>query len=748
MRIESVKLNNVRSYLSEQIRFPEGSLLLSGDIGSGKSTILYAIEFALFGFVGNLKGGSLLRKGKPAGWVEVALDVDGRKITINRTLKRSRDSVNQGLGFIAIDGVKTDCTAKELKARILELLGYPETLLDKSKELIYRYTVYTPQDEMKAILFNDAAARLDTLRKVFQIDKYKAIRDNSPVISSLLKEKIAGLSAKTENIPEKKKLLEDAAKKQTDKRADLGLLAPLIADTERKMALDKSLLKSYEADLKSFNALKVKLSEYGTGITEKNRTLEILLRERKSTEGQIGDCRASLSDSKKIESDFGHKLGILSHHVSRLDNETGAEESVKLEISGIERNLGIISEELSKAQAATSESKKLERNVLASDSCPVCLQPIAEQHKEHFRKKISAELLDSGRIATEKGAEKESLNARLAATREKRDVIIEQQRKLAGLSPLAKQFTDYSLESGITIREFDNRTYDVREVVVSLASCRKALEDARALKSGIAEKTSRLKTLDERISEATAEIKGLAAKKSAIEQELQKHSSLQSESDRVKSRLETLQQTEKELLVKKAGLERELENLDGTAALLSIEIAEKEADKKILDRTHQLKNWIDELFANLMDAIERSVMQKIHGEFDDLFRDWFNVLIEDETISAGLDDSFTPVVDINGYGVSLNSLSGGEKTSCALAYRLALNRAINDVSSTIKTSDVLMLDEPTDGFSSHQLEKVRDVLEQLNLPQVILVSHEPKVESFVRNVFRIFKEQHVSRVVC
>lgn len=139
-------------------------------------------------------------------------------------------------------------------------------------------------------------------------------------------------------------------------------------------------------------------------------------------------------------------------------------------------------------------------------------------------------------------------------------------------------------------------------------------------------------------------------------------------------------------------------------------------------------------------------MLNIHGLFNQLFQEWFSILIEDENVYAKLDDSFSPVIEQNGYEVSFQTLSGGEKTSAALAYRLALNKVINDVVSQIRTKDLLILDEPTDGFSSEQLDKVRDVLDRLGLKQIILVSHESKVESFVSNVIRIVKEGHVSEV--
>ena len=122
-------------------------------------------------------------------------------------------------------------------------------------------------------------------------------------------------------------------------------------------------------------------------------------------------------------------------------------------------------------------------------------------------------------------------------------------------------------------------------------------------------------------------------------------------------------------------------------------------------------------------------------------------MIDDETISVRIDDGFTPVIEQNGYETAVGNLSGGEKTAVALAYRLALNKVINDIISGINTKDILILDEPTDGFSSEQLDKVREVLRQIGIKQVIIVSHEPKIESFVDNIIRIGKDGHESSLV-
>jgi len=80
-----------------------------------------------------------------------------------------------------------------------------------------------------------------------------------------------------------------------------------------------------------------------------------------------------------------------------------------------------------------------------------------------------------------------------------------------------------------------------------------------------------------------------------------------------------------------------------------------------------------------------------------------------------------------------------------LAYRLSLNQVINSLLSKINTKDLVILDEPTDGFSDQQLDKMRDVLYQLNIKQLIIVSHEQKIENFVENVIRFKKENGVSK---
>src|SRR3989338_4840840 len=146
MIIKKIKLKNIRSYTDGEIKFPEGVILLSGDIGAGKSTVLLAIEFCLFGIVkGELSGSSLLRNGCNEGFVHLTFSIGDKEISIKRTLKKTSNGIVQDSGFLTINDVTQQLTPVELKQNIIDMLNYPQEALTK-KSFIFRYTVYTPQE--------------------------------------------------------------------------------------------------------------------------------------------------------------------------------------------------------------------------------------------------------------------------------------------------------------------------------------------------------------------------------------------------------------------------------------------------------------------------------------------------------------------------------------------------------------------------------------------------------------------------
>ncbi len=686
MILKSIKLENIRSYLNQQIDFPTGSVLLSGDIGSGKSTILLAIEFALFGVKRKeLSGSALLRHGKKEGSVELKFDVNQKEIIIKRKLKRGKEDIKQEAGHIIVNGIKKEGIHVELKTQILDLLGYPKDLITKSKDLVYRYTVYTPQDLMKQILMENKDIRLDTLRKVFNIDKYKRIKENSQIYIRELKEKRKNCQGKIEDLEEKKEIKKQRQEETKKFEEKLKKITPDLEKIKKELEENKKLTLKTEKSIKKLNELKKEFQLNGLNLNNKlekrktnNREIEILEKEinkikKELEEKEIKDIEAFLKEIKEKE----QELRLMSNTILEINKKISALETRK------------------------KHSFETKEKVSKLDQCPVCLQKVGEEHKEAIHQK--------------------------------------EQRLIDELEENIRFYKEREIKAKEKIEELNKKQEELRKKQTEI----KALIIKKESVKEKEDKKQNLSLQQERIKQ---EIGKINIKKIELNKKIEELKDIEKEYTKIKDNLEKIQSNEKKLEIEKRELEVKKEEISKLIKTLEEEIDKKLKTKQELNKISQYQNWLEEYFINLMNTMEKHVMLQVYREFNELFQQWFNTLIEDETLNVRLDDEFTPIIEQNGYETDIENLSGGERTAVALAYRLALNKVINDIIGEIKTKDILMLDEPTDGFSSEQLDKIRVVLEQLNIKQIIMVSHESKIESFVDSVIRINKAEHISQV--
>jgi len=693
MLIKAVRLHNIRSYVHQRVEFPLGSTLLAGDVGSGKSTILLAIEFALFGILrGTLEGSTLLRYGTDSGSVEVELEIDEKNIILKRTLKRGKNGITQEHGFIIIDGVKTEGTHTEIKARVLELLGYPREL-GRSKDLIYRFTVYTPQEDMKRILSEDKEIRLETLRKVFQIDKYKRVTENAEVVlrelKNLRKENLIRCESLEEETERKKELEKkiDEIKKQI-----MELDVEIKSVTEKEEHLGKNL-QEIESEMCIMQELKARLGSVMATLQEKNRLTNALKKEFAITQEGM--------KNKKKKLELGDDV---KKRIYELDEKIKHKEKIKEHIKELEHSMQDIQRTISQHEILVREASKRKNMIETLDKCPTCEQIVSREYKQGISIRQESTINELKSHAGSLEANKKRNEVQLKEIKSQLDEIIESERILARLTAEDKLIDEIA-----------------KEIL--------ALEE-------------RVKINNEQIENLIAENEKLTMERAEIDIKLKDFEETASRQKDLKEKMETILVREKELLVKKAMLTKEDESLKAMIDIINADVEEMEKNKEQASMLLEKISWITNYFIPVMDLIERNVMLKTHSQFNQYFRNWFSVLMEEETITARIDEEFTPVIEQNGYEVSIENLSGGEKTSCALAYRLALAKVVNDIVSPIRTQDLIILDEPTDGFSSEQLDRIKDVLDQLNFKQVIIVSHESKIESFVDNIVRLKKSEN------
>ncbi|MGV8168949.1 MAG: AAA family ATPase [Candidatus Nanoarchaeia archaeon] len=697
MQLKSLSLKNIRSYPSLNLEFKTGSTMLSGDIGAGKTTILLSIEFALFGLMkGMLSGNTLLRHGCKEGNVTLTFISGKDEIKVSRSLKRTSSSVTQDSGYLEINNTRAEYTAVELKSRILSILGYPDELLTKSKSLIYRYTVYTPQEEMKQIILDDEDERLEKLTKIFNIDKYKRIRENAEAYAKELRSETKILNTLEQEFSlletQKKSLevsLEDRGLALQNLQGQIDFQAKKISESEQK-------LKEIEEAVKTHNSI--------------TQEINLLLAEQRNHKRNIDSAAAEIKSlelqKKRITEDLSSEEIKKTRELTAVNDELEEYREKKKEN---EQKFIEAKSRLGTLERKKEESEELKKNISSLEKCPVCQQEVGKSHKDHIAEEENKKL--------EELKEKEQKLKEIEEKTNKNITIIQKKIETLQVELLEikqqEQKIVYRKKQELMLKEIEQklseRTKNKLETETLLLEC---IEK----ESGLREKAETLLIDSKLVKEISDELK--AMKDSFLKLKVEEGKNSQAIKDITKNLEENEKNTEK----KKLELEK-------------------------IKRKKEVEHWLSNHFVSLMDVIEKNVLASIRAEFKTYFEEWFSMLIEDESITATLDERFTPKITQNGYDTEIENLSGGEKTSVALAYRLALNKVINTMHSTIKTKDLIILDEPTDGFSSHQLDKVRDVLEALNCKQTIIVSHETKMESFVSHILRIRKHEHESGIM-
>ena len=840
MLLKSISLDNIRSYNSEKMIFPEGSTLLSGDIGAGKSTILLAVEFALFGIgKGEISGESLLRNGKNDGAVELDFSVDGKDVKIKRTLKRQKDSVAQGTGSIEINGSKKEATAVELKSEILSLLGYPKEALTK-KSLIYRYTVYTPQEEMKHILFDEKDHRLNTLRRVFNIDRYKRVAENSLIYVRKLKEDRKELKGEIFDIDEKEKLYANTMQLILTIQNDISKAESSAKDLKSRLERKKSEIKEHESKIKSFNDLRKDLELKKNDLRNKNEIIETKTKDKLDLKERIAELKEKLDEidsiiaeqygsqkkeiisglksaeeidstletvqkilSEKEESvasrtnsyltakekldssrkrmaeldaELGSKLGMLKgidskkSCVDALKQSIARKHDVKAAIDQAEKQLQDMMMHLQELQLNKNNSQKIKDTITKMNECPTCMQQVSATYKLNLIERERSMQEELKRKVGELNIAGKRISEELDGLKREHDIILANELELKKLETEMKSLEQLGKEAGEktsilgslkkAVAEYEKNASDAEAAAIE--SLKRDIEDSKSLlkfaselklktqqkdfiSRSIEEKELKIKELNEeemKLDEESELIKdGIASIVESIEEMGNPEESYLG----IKAELDQLMKWDMDAQLKHSSLRKEIEVYESTNERLRKELEHKKESRKKLQSIDSMQAWIEDYFMKLMASIEKHMFSRVYHEFNNLFQEWFNVLVDDELMSIKLDYDFSPVVEQNGYTIDVEHLSGGEKTAVALAYRLALNKVINDIMSGIKTKDIIILDEPTDGFSTDQLDKIRHVLEQLNTKQTIIVSHESKIESFVSNIIRINKHEHISK---
>ena len=695
MIIQSVKLKNIRSIKNLEIEFPPSTMLFYGDIGSGKSSLLKAIEFGLFGTLtaAELSGDSLLRRGENRGTVELTFLIDNKKYTIKRNLKRTiknkKSTISQEEGSITeysgSNLSKTSYAPTDLRRKILKLLNYSITRYENAQKIpLFRYTVYTPQEQVKEILQAKPEERFEILKDVFGIEKYEIALKNIGVLNEFLYSSIKETKIYIDSIGNPD-LLINKKKKEIDEQLKIvnkieASLAESIVDLERV----EQQVDTFQSEVNEYSKKSVEINNYYNIVEESNIS--------------------------KKENENSQE--ILLQEILALERELHSLPKLKLDIDLTEEQLEEQIKEHRKNQSKKEKQKViLEEKInnintlLKEGKCSLCGQEIHEKERFNFELKDTNKKIENfSKEIDELLYKMNNIELNLKNLRE----FTINQTKIASLSRLIAEKRKREDKLKELINQLEQKIKQSQEKIKKILK-RYGITDLKNFKDYENQ-------LNLKLSNQKNLIKKIKSEKSEIEK------SLSAETARLKILTTELDKLNENLKEKK--------NLQEKLAFLT-----------------DLRNWITEDFQILIRDIEREIISASARQFNEYFKEWFGTLVEEDNIEVEIRlEDFEPIIMVNGYESPFRDLSGGEKSALSLAYRLALDKIINEKYQEVKTKDLLILDEPTDGFSQEQINKMQDIFEKLNTTQMFIISHDKNLDSFVTDIYNFQKINHQTKV--
>ncbi len=358
---------------------------LTGPTGSGKSSLIDAIVFALYGSVpriGQRDVAPIVSLGKLEARVRFQFSLEGTDYTVARVVRRTKTGASTAEARLERDGEVLAGTADEVTETIGRLLGLGYDHFTKS--------VVLPQGQFAAFLHDRPADRQKLLRELLDLGVYEHMRDlakqrkaaadaKAQVLQTQLEELASATPEATKVAEQKVSRLQALTKKVEAAEPELKELRDrigVVSDTTTRARASIAQLQSVEVP-EGIQALATRLTEAreaaekaGEEATAAREHLEKVETTRKALpaateiERVVGLHRALAADREAKRRLTGERDKSSQEAIDAAERHTSAEAVTK----AARRDLA----SLSRRHAAHT----LTATLVAGEPCPVCRNPV------------------------------------------------------------------------------------------------------------------------------------------------------------------------------------------------------------------------------------------------------------------------------------------------------------------------------------------------------------------------------------
>jgi exonuclease SbcC len=679
--IRSIELVDFLAHSNTKLEFDSGATVFVGDNGSGKSSIIDAITFSLFGEHTRKNNKGLIRRGANQGFAKIEFSSNGK----NYQAIRKIDSKGTLTAQFAedVDGKLIPIAEGERKQFGESMTKHVEETLGMDFEKLQIASI-VQQGELNSIIKAKPKEFKELLNAIIGIDKLDtalaSMRTVQREFRSSIQEKFGYDDTQVQLIENK---ITEYENESENAQPRLELLAAekkeqefLISKLEKQIQDDTSK----ESQLKDLESRKKEWKEYAMEV------IKSIKKEVAEKEEIVNECKPYFVISKN------------RNDIESIINK------IQKELSTIESKLS----DLEKKQVRLEENVELaEKLVLKDGKCPVCDSSV-DHLKPLFQKKhIENEIVEIKKKVEQLKDERHTFEQNL----EKLSDDLEESKKAETILNTYKIKTESQLDEIIT--EIKMKVKQMQNIPLTVNSDQ--LVEAANL-------DSHAKTIYENIISLEKSTKGFD------QQEFLKNIASRDDS---MTRLSQINQEYGEISGNIKNAKMELEKLGSTLTELKLVqsyVTELEhIQENVYNRDgpvgKSLRSWALEI-----------ISQKASDYLEKL-----NTKIQRISLSEKTRD-----VNISCYSrnttLDLESLSGGEQVSVALALRLGMSHLLG-----ASNLNFMILDEPTAHLDNERRKSLVNVLSQLtNLKeddssmQFIIITHDAEIfdDSSVENIYK------------
>ena len=555
MRIERVRLVNFLSHRDSVLEFDPHVNVIIGENGSGKSSILEAIYYALYGDAlrGNVP--SLFRREgtRTASRLRVLLEFEagGRRYAVYREAS-----------LVGRSAKTTECRLEDLDSRRILAEG-PTAVKQEIMRLVgvddktFRSSVFVPQGEIGRILEEGPSERRRLFMELIGISDLDKLHDHLKSLEKGFRKRVEDLKIFQNKMIELKKRIEGLERERRDSEARLG-------DLKRKLREVSTAISEIAPKLDEARAAQSQLRVKG----ERLKELEEEIRRK---EGEIADLRVELGDLEALESEVKAKEGLeekvklvqeIIEVESKIDEFRGTRlrlEELREEMASLERQIsdleGVEGEYDSRRQElyeVTAQVNQLERELqdLTREIRELedKLSDLPEGDPEEVSQRLRRLREDLDRTRERLGVEagrRRMLEEELKLLRTAKGVCptcgrpLEEEKRLELIAKKEGEIEHIASELVILERAIEEKEKEYREL--------EGLYERLRLRSEILERLADLRT---RLKETEAKLEGLKLSKAEMER---KGRELERTLKIYREKLEKLRMIQGELQVLSAG---------------------------------------------------------------------------------------------------------------------------------------------------------------------------------------------------